>query len=617
MRKKIIRIILTGFICCILPIVCGMSCAYADDIKFEVTMDDEVVSLGSMTRLNLNFYGTQDIMAPELPEIEGFKTIYVGPSSSVSIINRQVTLSITHAYTIIPLEIGLFTIGPFTYEHEGAEYTSAPIKIEVIEGPVVSRRRRSTASQRQSPSREYEDLSGRIYLTMEVPRGTVYVNEMIPMTIKLYVNRIGLKNIQYPNIPHEGFSIGKYDQPRQYREKDYNDNTFDVIEFKTTLFGTRSGKFELGPAELSASRIIRRGQRGFRSMDSFYEDNFFNNFFERYETHPIKLNSRPISMTVLRFPREGRPKSFNGTIGSFGFDLEADPRDVNIGDPITLTMKITGNGNFNTVTAPVFESHKGFKIYDPTVIEEKRGEKVFEQVIMPTTDSVTEIPKISFNFFNPERKIYQVISRGLIPIEVAKSEKADELRIVEFSKGIAQTFRKEKLGRDIIYIKESPGRLRDKGNFLYRQKGYLFMHMIPVLLLAAISTTHRKNKRLKTDERYARRLSAPRKASAGLRAASKFLKLEKREEFYEAVFKTLQEYIGDKYHITSGGITADIIDETLKAKGLKEEVLERLRKIFSDCDMARYASSQFEVRQMENTYTDLRGIIDSIERHKA
>ena len=585
-------------------------------IKFVVTVDDQVISLGDSTQLKLNFYGTQDIVAPELPEMDGFEVRYIGPSSSVSIVNRQVSLSITHVYTLVPFEKGIFTIGPFTFEYEGREYTSDPVKIEIVKGPVLSRRRASRTREIAKTYETEEDISGRIYVTMQIPRDKVYINEIVPMTMKLYVNGMGLKDIQYPKVPHDGFSMGKYEQPRQYRERDYNDNIFDIIEFKTTLFGTRPGKFTLGPAELNAMRITRQRQRGMRSIDDFFGDDLFDDFFGRYQTHPIKLISKSVDIKVLPFPKEGKPDDFNGTIGNFNFELKAEPRDIRAGDPITLTMKISGNGNFDTVTAPILESHKGFKIYRPTAIEQTRDEKIFEQVIIPKTDEVTQIPKASFSFFNPQREIYQNIAKGLIPIRVTKPENEEELNIMEFEKGRPQTFVQEKIGRDLIYIKESSGKFKKKGSFLYKNLGYLLLHSIPFLILSFVFTIHSRSERLRTDERYARHASAPKKARAGLKEASRLLKQKKSGEFYSALFKTIQEYLGDRYLLAAGGITANIVDELLKDKGIKTDILDKLERLFADCDMARYAASQFGTKEMEETFGHLREIIDYMERHR-
>ena len=57
---------------------------FAQDVNFEATVDQAKVSLGRGLRLNLIFYGTQDVPAPELPDIDGFDWRYLGPSKRIS-----------------------------------------------------------------------------------------------------------------------------------------------------------------------------------------------------------------------------------------------------------------------------------------------------------------------------------------------------------------------------------------------------------------------------------------------------------------------------------------------------------------------------------------------------
>jgi hypothetical protein len=179
-----------------------------------------------------------------------------------------------------------------------------------------------------------------------------------------------------------------------------------------------------------------------------------------------------------------------------------------------------------------------------------------------------------------------------------------------------KTITKEDVGRDIIYIKATPGRLRKRGASLYNNRGFLLLHTMPLLLLVAAWIVQRRRERLSTDIGYARRLSAPKKAGKGIREAGHLLNKGEPAAFYDSVFKTLREYIGDRFHIASGGITADIIDNELKKKDVDEKVLLQLRNIFRECDMARYASSELGPENMKNTLSALQEVIDHLEKHK-
>jgi len=585
-----------------LIVLCPFDRALSKKVGFEATIDRNKVSLGSSVRLNLTFNGTKDIPAPELPEIDGFQSSYLGPSTRMSIVNRRISSSITHIYTLIPLRVGSFKIGPLSFKYKGDTFTSKPIKIEVIEGRV--------AEQNRGSSEKELELGDRIFLVMEPEKRDAYLNEIVPVTIRLYVNRLPVKDIQYPDIPHDGFSISEFDKPKQY-QKVLKGVIHNVIEFKTSIFGTRPGEHILGPAGLKCSIMIKKQRR----RSSMFDDFFDNDFFGRYERYPLNLRSEEIPMTVLALPEDGKPKDFTGTIGNFTFDFKAEPKEVKVGDPITLKMIIKGKGNLNTVTCPTLESQEGFKLYEPQ-IKQEGNTKIFEQILMPKTDTLHEIPKITFSFFDPERDTYKTILKGPVPIKVTISEKEEGLKFVELPQTAAKALQKEMLGRDIIYIKESPGKLKRKGQFLFKNKIFLALQLLPLLLLISVWTIHKRKERLKTDIRYARLLRAPKRAKKGLSEARRLLNQEQENGFYDLIFKTLREYLGNKFHLPSGGITPHIVDDILKPKGLNEDILNKLRDSFKECDMARYAASGFDKKKMEETFRRTEEIIDYLERQK-
>ena len=127
----------------------------------------------------------------------------------------------------------------------------------------------------------------------------------------------------------------------------------------------------------------------------------------------------------------------------------------------------------------------------------------------------------------------------------------------------------------------------------------------------------KRKEKLRTDIRYARRLSAPKKAKKGIREAQQYLNNSSPPEFYSSVFKTIREYLGDRFHLPAAGITADVVDNALKTKGISEDMLNRLRDIFKECDMARYAPSEFGKTEMEATFNKLKEVMDYLERQKS
>lgn len=595
-----------------------VSIASAGDIQFEVTVDRNKITLGETLQLNLTFRGIQNVSAPSIDKIEGFDSRYLGPSTMVSVVNGVITSEITHVYTLVPLKTGAFTIGPFSAEAQGKTLTSKSIIIEVASA--ASRGRQSAPGQTlQEPASskiDTEELKDRIFLILSAGKRKAYLNEIIPLTIKLYVNRLGVRDIQFPEVETNDFSIEKFAQPKQYREE-FSGVLYDVIEFTTDMFAIKPGEWTLGPAKLKCNLAARRPAQRRQNLfdDDFFNNDIFNDFFGGYEAHPLELKSTEFPITILPLPSEGRPEGFDGALGNFQLNVEAAPLEVKAGDPITLKMTVKGDGNFDSVKAPKLQPNDGFKVYDPQV-KQNESEKIFEQVLIPESEKVTDIPQINFSFFNTQTGQYQVLTHNPIPITVAKTEEAQS-KLIELPKGSqVKLAQKEELGRDIIYLKNSPGKLKRIGYYLYQSFSFWLFQIISFILFIGIVLFHFKQQKLITDERYARRLRARGLAKKGIREIGKLLREGKREASFDAVFKTMREYLADRFHLPAGGMTAITIEELAKERGIAGEILDKIKRIFSDCDMARYAPSQFGQKQSEDIFQALKEIIDYLEKRK-
>ncbi len=276
-------------------------------------------------------------------------------------------------------------------------------------------------------------------------------------------------------------------------------------------------------------------------------------------------------------------------------------------------MIVSGEGNFKTVNSPSLDFGEDFKVYEPEV-EQDQTSKIFKQAIVPKHDDINEIPEVSFSFFDTRSGEYKKVTRGPIPIKVNPLPEGERLKVFEIPEGAMDVTRKrEILGRDIIYIKDAPGKLEAKGKVLYRNKFFIAFLFIPLLVVISVWFFQRKKERLETDIRYARRLRASRKAKKNLLQTRRLLGSKDSDKFFDAVFKTLQEYLGDKFHLSTGGITSSVVEE-LKGRNIDKGILDKLKECFNNCDRARYAPSSITGEQMNGTFQLLEEIIDALER---
>jgi hypothetical protein len=198
---------------------------------------------------------------------------------------------------------------------------------------------------------------------------------------------------------------------------------------------------------------------------------------------------------------------------------------------------------------------------------------------------------------------------------VKKPKEEKRPKIVELPQEQAAAPTKEILGKDIVYIKDSIGSVSREKIPLYRNKPFLYLQLLPILFFLSAVIFHARQERLRKDVRYARLLKAPKKAKRGIGEATRlFSRKAPSGEFYGAVFKTLQGYLGDRLHLPSAGITAHVIDETLKPRGVDGEILKKVRGLFEECDLARYAPSSLGPDRMGKALNDLKEVINYFER---
>jgi hypothetical protein len=593
--------------------------AFAKDVKFEASLDRDEIALGETAQMGLSFYGTQAVPAPDINNIDGLDIRYLGPSTMMTVINGKVSSSITHMYSVTPLKLGKFQLGPFSFTFNRDNYSSNMVFLQVVETtrkPVVRKATQRKAAEEPAPPVEETVSSDRIFLTLTAAKTKVYVNELVPIMVKLYVNRMDVSDIQLPTFGQEGFSKAEFKEPKQYREE-YGGLIYDVLEFKTSVFGTRPGDYKLGPAKIKANIVVKKKMRRSSVMDDpFDEDSFYDNFLTRYEKRPVELQSDDIPFTVMPLPAEGRPQDFSGAVGDYQFIFSVSPKKLKVGDPLTLKMEINGVGNPNTVLVPKLENAEGFKAYEPEVKTEE-NHKTFRQVLIPETDEVTETPKATFNYFDPSKGEYRTITQGPLPIQVEKTKDQAPAQVIGPAPVSAipeMLAEKEEPRRDIIYIKESPGELSRKGQRIYASKTFAAVMILPFVFLVSFYVMMGRERRIKSDLRYAGRVAASRASRYGVKKLRDCIKSADQKEFYEALSDILQQYLGGKLRIYAAGMTYDAVESVLAPKEVDPDILIKIKRLFEAADQSRFALSKADELKMRSDLSDLEDIIRYLER---
>lgn len=618
--KRQIIILLFALVC-----TSNFACAQDQETRLEVTLERKSVSLGNPVYLYFSFYGGQNIYRPEINGEPGLKINYVGPSTKMSIINGRVSQSVTYMYMVIPVKSGEFKIGPFRADYEGRQYEAEAVTLTVTDVPsqIVSGNVSSNAPIVSSEDRQTAQAGvyspDNIFVAMDIPKKEVYINELVPVTIKLYINNMMLRDIEYPVYSHEGFSSEEFTEPER-RQEIWGGIRYEVLVFRQNLFGIKEGTYTLGPSKIKCNILTK--DRTSKRMSLFGSNIFDNDFFSGafgYTAYPAEFSSKEIPVTILSFPSEQKPDVFQSAVGNFTMDVNISPADkVKVGDPVVVTAAISGEGNFDTVTAPQIKTGGNFKIYEAQA-SKKPGKKIYEQILIPKTDEIKEVPEVCFGFFDPVSKKYRVLKKGPFPIEVIKEPQSEKaVKMVSLPGEQEMFYTQEKLGKDIIYIKEKPGKFYSKDYVLYKNLFFLAGQVIPFFLFAVFFAARRKKEKILKDKGYARFLKAPQKARKDIAQAKLFLSKNDMAGFYDIVFRTLQNYLADRFNLPKGNVSVENVRDKLGSALCNENILGMLRDIFSKCEMVCYASLSSEERQSDaqRVLEEVKRIIDYMEKIK-
>jgi len=603
MKKIILSLFMSVF---------AITLARADAVTFEATVDSPRVSLGEVLQLTLTVTGVSDNLDPiNLPVLDNFSAKYLGPSTSESIVmdngNLQKHVEHSFIYNLFPNKTGKFQIPAISATIAGQTYTTQPINVEVFKISSQAQSSGATPDQAQAPSAE--SLKDKIMIMVSVDKTEAYLHERVPVTIKLLVNGVPVRDIQYPQFDKTGFVADDFDKPSQDAQL-VDGVRYDTVVFKTNIYPGRLGTLPLGPVQIQGNVIYKTSQNNpFNQDNSFFGSDVFNNLFDSYATRPMTVASQPIALHVLPLPADNRPPDFTGAIGQFDFKASVSPLQVKAGDPLTLKMNINGSGNFKSLKMPDFKA-SGFKSYEPQIKDALDG-KTAEEVIIPTSAGIKEVPPLSFSYFDPSIKDYRTITQGPFTIQVTAPAPDQDFKAVGFADMSA--------GSSALLANQfSFGKMF---NNIYRSLiklcGSIWFWLIFGFIFAlggSYFIWRRFQERLENDPAFARRLKAVKEARQALEPAEGYIAAGKIKDFYALISKVLRDYLANKWHRSSAALSTGEIVRNLKTAQLDEALIGQIKSILEQSDLVCFAGATADANKMRTDLSQTQGLIVHLEK---
>ncbi len=577
-------------------------------VSINVSLDPDSIGVDNQAALTITINGVdQNLPAPELPEIAGVEFYSQGRSSNVSIINGQVSASVTYRFLLLPAAPGSYHIGGIRVEKDGKRYEATPVTLTVLKTSPKQQPQKRVQRVDEVPESEMSGAGRDYFLDAVVSKKNPYVSEQVTLTLKFYyaVQIYGSPQLTEPATT--GFWTEVLGNSAPYYQK-VNGRNYRVIERKYALFPTQTGDLTIGRAIIKATIA----GRGAKQVDPF---DMFGSVFGRGVE--VTVSSQPIRINVKALPDAGKPKGFTGTVGKFTVVARADKTEVEVNQPVTVTFQISGNGNIKSVSEPEMPDLPDFRIYGSSTNESVSenddrigGAKLYEKVFIPKRPGDIEIPSINFTFFDPDAGQYKTVATKPIKLTVQKAEGYTGDPQVPFSSPSVTVGRQ---AQDIRYIRTELGETQPIGEMLLTTPTYILINGIPVVVLAGLVIARRRREHLAANVGYARSQSAGREARKRLAKARSLANLSSSQQFHTEIHRALTTYIADKLNVSPHGLTIDGIELMLRQKGADDSLISGVADIWKKCDFARFAPSSVSQESIVSLLGQTEEVMSRIE----
>ena len=547
-----------------------------------------VVNVGEQFRVtfSVNAKGS-DFKSPDFKTFRVLTGPNVSSSSSVQIINGNMTKSVNYSYNyvLVATKQGKYTISPAQLKVKGKIINSNAIEIEVLQKESAQNSGGGNTNIDKSNIKNKE-----IFVAVNVSKKELYQGESFVAEIKVYTKKslAGFEDIKLP--PFTGFWSQDIESPQQIQlhRENVNNEIYDVGLFKKVLlFPQHSGKIKIDPF-----KITMITQERVRSNNPF--DDFFGGSYSRI---PYKLSSKPVIINVKALP-SNKPKYFNGAVGAFNMRATVDKTHIKANEAVNLNIKISGNGNLKLIKPLDVDFPLDIDVYDPkTSLKTKatssgvNGSISFNYLFIPRYAGTYRIAPINFSYFDTKTKKYKTITSKEFEIVVEKGSGDAEM-----TSGIVQGLSKEDvkfIGKDIRFLK-SNFKLYKKEDTLFGSLTFYLTYIISFFIFLLILLIRRTQIKQNANQAKVKNKKANSISKKRLKKAAVFMKNGDDEKFYDEILKAIWGYLSDKLLIPVVDLSKDNVSDILRKRKVDDESIKILMDLLNTCEFARYAPSTTE-----------------------
>jgi len=541
------------------------------------------VACGENFRISyvINTQDVDNFRAGNIPEgLEVITGPYTSRSSSFQIINGHTSSSssITYTYTLYAAKNGTYTIPAARAVINGKTVNSGTAKIVVSGSAPAQTNRQPRMHDNNEDAAQNQRISGNdLFIKVSANKTRVHEQEPILLTYKVFT-QVDLTQLEGKMPDLTGFHTQEIPLPQQksFKIENINGRPYRTVTWSQyVMYPQMTGKLEI-PSITFKGIVVQQN----RNVDPF--EAFFNGGSGYIE---VKRDVKAPSLTIQVDPLPTRPAGFSGGVGKLNITASADKQEVKAGDPITVRVVVSGNGNLKLIKQPVLQLPKDFDKYDPKVTDKTKltangleGSMIYDYLIVPRNQGKYTLPAIEFTYYDTSVNAYKTQKTEPIELNILKGD----------GKSTVSDFSAQK-DNDIHDLKTGDSSMSVIGNYLFGSTAYLSWILLPLAIFILLVIIFRKRAMDNANIVMMRGKKANKVATKRLKTAAKLMQQGKQNEFYDEVLRALWGYVGDKLNIPVAELSRDNINEKLSDRNVDDMTVSTFIEAIDECEYARYA----------------------------
>ena len=423
-----------------------------------------------------------------------------------------------------------------------------------------------------------------LFIRASLDNDRPYLGQQITYSLRIYQSRDA--NLSSVRVRYNAPGFAGFWNSQQTRQDEYEETIgsgeYRVVDVQSVLFASIVGASSIEPAVLEVSN----GASG----------------------TPGRLESEAVAVEVRPLPVP-EPEGFTGAVGRFEISASADVGEGNLNEPVTLTVRVSGEGNIEALPDPEWPAFVGWRVIESPVSVESQvvagqitGSRTYEIVLVAEQAGQLTIPEIRYPHFDPVMEGYVELATDSIAVNIGHAAGAPAIPSLP---SVAEA---EEDAPEVRPIKAVPPSLRQAGAELAESTAYWAAWAIPPLVVIGAVVWRRRRASQEAARAEGLRNNALPDARAALARA-----VNSGSDPRVAASEALLSYLSARLEMQGSGMTREALLRRLREVGASSDLGDRVGEVLTGGESARYTPPAGNPGGARNYSDQVSQLLDELE----